>query len=111
VLPTLLQRITCRSAADSVNPIAATREAWRSVAKRSGVAILNVAVVCSDQSKHRRRIEDRPRGSRASEWRHVISREFEVVDDSALMIDTAGRSVEQSLTALRIELQKRFGDP
>ena len=41
--------------ADSVNPIRLTREAWRDVAKRAGVAFVDVAVVCSDEAEHRRR--------------------------------------------------------
>lgn len=94
--------------ADSVNPIRLTREAWQDVARRSGVAIVNVAVVCSDKSEHQRRIEARPRGTRGSVWEAVVTREFEAVEDATIVIDTAGRSLEQSLTELRSKLPARM---
>src|SRR5262245_25385969 len=34
--------------ADSVNPLAITRAAWRAVARDAGVAIVEVEVICSD---------------------------------------------------------------
>jgi predicted kinase len=91
--------------ADSVNPISLTREAWQGVATRSGVGIVTVAVTCSDKPEHRRRIEARPKGSRGSNWEAVINREFAAIQDMAVVIDTAGRSVEQSLAELRSRLQ------
>jgi predicted kinase len=90
--------------ADSVNPIRMTRLAWRDVAKRSGVAIVDVVVVCSDKAQHQRRIEARPKGARGSVWPEVLNREFDAVDCDAVVIDTAGQSVEQSLGALQMAL-------
>src|SRR5438045_5930063 len=43
--------------ADSVNPLAITREAWRDVAGRAGVEYVDVEVVCSDRDEHRRRAQ------------------------------------------------------
>src|SRR5262245_14740333 len=40
--------------ADSVNPLQITREAWRAVAARSGVAAIEIEVICSDAAEHRR---------------------------------------------------------
>ena len=91
--------------ADAVNPIRLTGQAWEAVARRAGVAVVNVAVTCSDSREHRRRIEARPQGSRASNWQDVINREFEVSKDTAIVIDTAGRSVEQSLLELQAGLR------
>jgi len=90
--------------ADSVNPIGLTREAWQDVAERTGATIVNVAVVCSDRSEHQRRIEARAKGTRGSVWEIVINREFEEFEATASVIDTAGRSVEQSLAELRSKL-------
>ena len=70
--------------ADSLNPIRMTRLAWRDVAKRSRVAIVNVVVVCSDKAQHQRRIEARPIGARGSVWPEVLNREFDAVDCDAL---------------------------
>jgi predicted kinase len=36
--------------ADSVNPIALSRDAWVAVAKRAGVQYVEVEIVCSDQA-------------------------------------------------------------
>ena len=45
--------------ADCVNPWPLTREAWRAVAGRAGVRVVEVEVVCSDVDEHRRRVESR----------------------------------------------------
>jgi predicted kinase len=97
--------------ADSVNPIGVTRKAWHEVATRSEVAIVNVAVCCSDKSEHQRRIEARPKDSRASVWEEVIQRPFEAIEDTAIVLDTAGRNVEQSLAELRSMLRARVPAP
>ncbi len=90
--------------ADSVNPIMLTRMAWRDVAKRSRVTIIDVVVVCSDKAQHQSRIEARPIGARGSIWPEVVNREFDAVDCDAVVIDTAGQSVEQCVDALQIAL-------
>ena len=45
--------------ADSVNPLAVTRDAWVAVAKRTGTRVVEVEVICSDFDEHRRRAEMR----------------------------------------------------
>jgi len=42
---------------DCVNPDRGTREAWRAVADRAGVRMVDVEIVCSDSDEHRRRVE------------------------------------------------------
>ena len=69
---------------------------------------MDVVVICSDKSEHQHRIEARPGGSRASDWQEIINREFEAAEDTAVVIDTAGRSVEQSLAELRTGLRTRM---
>jgi predicted kinase len=93
--------------ADSVNPLRLTRDAWRDVARKAGVAPVDVVVVCSDQAEHRRRIEAREAGVRRLSWEDVVDREFDPVDHRPIVIDTAGRSVEQSLSALRKAIAER----
>ena len=39
-------RLACTVVADSVNPLPITREAWRAVAGRAGVPVLEIEVVC-----------------------------------------------------------------
>src|SRR5450631_4230483 len=45
--------------ADAVNPRASIRAAWRDVARRAAVGVVEVDVVCSDVNEHRRRIASR----------------------------------------------------
>lgn len=91
--------------ADSVNPIRITREAWRDVASRAGTPLVDVVVICSDALQHRHRVEDRPVGTRASDWAAVQRREFEVPDSNAIVIDTASRTIEQCLSELEAALR------
>jgi len=96
--------------ADSVNPLRLTRQAWKDTAKRAGAAIVEVLVVCSDKAEHRRRIETRPSGARASNWLEVLSREFDTAEGMAISIDTAGRTAGQSLAGLLAALQSKQGE-
>jgi hypothetical protein len=94
--------------ADSVNPIKLTRDAWRDVAKRSGSMVVDVQVICSDETQHRHRIEARNPDTRGSNWLEVINRDFDAVDRAAIVIDTAGQTVERSLMALQAAISARM---
>jgi predicted kinase len=90
--------------ADSVNPVAITRDAWRAVARRANVRAVEVEIVCSDREEHRRRVESRTsdiEGFTGPTWREVIEREYEHWDPVDARIDTARRTVEDSSTELR----------
>jgi predicted kinase len=78
--------------ADSVNPWPLTREAWRAVAERCGVPVIEVEVVCSNAEEHRRRVESRVadvEGLRLPAWREVLDRDYRAWDRDRLVIDTA----------------------
>jgi predicted kinase len=92
--------------ADSVNPLPITRDAWRNAARRGGAAFVEILVVCSDDAEHRRRVETRTTdvaGLRLT-WQDVLARAFEPWDRAPVMIDTAGRTAEQSLAELQAAL-------
>ena len=91
--------------ADSVNPIKITRQAWREVAKRAGVKLVNVVVTCSDSAQHQSRVRARPPGTRGSDWAEILNREFDPTDGVAIVVDTANRTTEQCLAALEAALQ------
>ncbi len=78
--------------ADSVNPIAVTREAWRGVADGAGAQCLDVELVCGDAAEHRRRVETRtvdiPTLTPPT-WREVVERAYDAWDGDRLTIDTA----------------------
>ena len=93
--------------ADSVNPVEVTRSAWRGVAQRTGRRYVEIEVVCSDQGEHRRRVETRTAdivGHELPTWQEVREREYEPWEAS-IVIDTAGRHIEASVSALRRELE------
>ena len=89
--------------ADSVNPLRVTRDAWVEVASRAQVGAVEIEVKCSDVDEHRRRVEmritDIP-GLRLPTWEEVVSREYHAWDCKHLVIDTAGRTVEQNVNVL-----------
>lgn len=94
--------------ADSVNPLAVTRDAWRAVAERAGVPCLEVLVVCSDLGEHRRRVEGRVSevpGLVPPTWERVMARTVEPWSRTPLVVDTAGVEpavcVAQVVAALR----------
>jgi predicted kinase len=95
--------------ADSVNPIRLSRDAWIAVAHRAHARAVEVEVICSDPQLHRQRVETRSvdiRGLSLPTWEKVISREYEPWQREHIVIDTAGRSVAESVEELRLALPK-----
>lgn len=89
--------------ADSVNPIELTRTDWLNVAERAGRKGIQVEVVCSDPFEHRRRVETRATdisGLRLPSWQDVLDREYHPWSQDRIIIDTAGKSVEQCVDEL-----------
>lgn len=96
--------------AESVNPLPVTRQAWRDVAARSGVAAIEIEVVCSDKQEHRRRAETRDSdiaGFVLPTWRQIEERDYRPWPEADLVIDTAGRSAEACLADLLVYLAER----
>ncbi|MCG8508989.1 MAG: AAA family ATPase [Rhodospirillales bacterium] len=93
--------------ADSVNPIALTRAAWRAAAVRAGRPVIEVELVCSDADEHRRRVEGRTAdipGLRLPGWPDVLSREYEAWSDGRILVDTARRTPDDCLNELLARL-------
>lgn len=91
--------------ADSVNPLPASREAWRAVAKRAGTRALDVEMICSDPERHRERVETRVAdipGHRVPTWQEVVDRDYHPWQGDRLVIDTAFLRVEQSVKLIRL---------
>jgi hypothetical protein len=89
--------------ADSVNPLAITRDAWRKVAAVAASAIFEIEVVCSNADEHRRRIETRTMeiaGLTPPSWQQVIDRHYEPWDRPRLVLDTANRTPAETLEEL-----------
>jgi predicted kinase len=93
--------------ADSVNPIDITRDAWAEVAREANVRLINVEVICSDESEHRRRVETRTSDIPdlvLPTWDKVTNREYHPWPQPRIVIDTAGRSVDVCVDELNSKL-------
>lgn len=89
--------------ADSVNPLAITREAWRGVARAGSGEYLEVEVICSDPAEYRRRasmrISDIP-GFQLPAWLDIVAREYEPWDREHVIVDTAAATVAECVAEL-----------
>lgn len=93
--------------ADSVNPLAITRDAWRELAVAAASPIIEIEVVCSDLAEHRRRVETRSAdiaGLVPPSWTMVQQRDYEPWNRRRLVVDTARSSVADTMAALRQRL-------
>jgi len=95
--------------ADSVNPVRESRDAWRAVGEDCGVHVVEIEVICSDPTEHKRRVQSRDSdisGLVMPTWEAVLAREYHPWNRDRVVVDTAGRTVEQSLGELisRIDL-------
>ncbi|SET14195.1 AAA family ATPase [Paenibacillus sp. NFR01] len=89
--------------ADTVNPIPVTRQAWHQVADSLHIPFVDIEVICSDKAEHRQRVETRVSdiaGHVQPTWDEVVNRHYEDWDLERIVIDTAWRTVEESLAEL-----------
>ena len=89
--------------ADCVNPVPESREAWRVVALRARVPLVEVEIICTDEVEHRRRVEQRVSeipGLVLPRWRDVREHNYHPWNEPHVTIDTAGLSPEQAVAAV-----------
>lgn len=94
---------------DSVNPVELSRDAWIQVARRAQVPAAEVEIVCSDRRQHRERVESRSAdisGMKLPTWEDVLSREYNPWVRQHIVIDTAGRTVQECVRELREALNQ-----
>jgi predicted kinase len=94
--------------ADCVNDWKIARDGWQLAGESAGAEVAWVEVVCSDLVQHRARVETRVvnvPGLAPPDWAAVIGREYHAWDRERVVVDTAGRGVEECvdevLTVLR----------
>ncbi|MFG6178927.1 AAA family ATPase [Halomonas sp. THAF12] len=95
--------------ADSCNPIELTRQEWRDVAINARSNYIDIEVKCSDVAEHKHRIETREQevpGLKPTTWQCVIDREFHPWESKRIVIDTAGRSIDESFQELILALNE-----
>ena len=98
---------------DSVNPDSITREAYKAVAETERVGFLEVEVVCSDKSEHRKRVETRKSdiaGLTLPTWQSVVAREYENWDRSHLVLDASLHTAQECLEKIMRILPKQPSD-
>lgn len=94
--------------ADSVNPLKVTRDAWLSVAARSDVAAVEIEIICSDRTEHRRRVETRASdvpGLTKPRWDEVTAHDYEAWGGGHILIDTAKQGVDEAVAELLSKLE------
>ncbi|MFH1778269.1 MAG: hypothetical protein ABH952_12065 [Candidatus Omnitrophota bacterium] len=95
--------------ADSCNPINLTRDEWEQVAINSEANYLNIEIICSDKSEHRKRVDARTStiiNLVLPTWSKVKSREYHPWTKNRIVIDTAFKQENDSFQELisKIEL-------
>jgi predicted kinase len=96
--------------ADSVNPIAITRNDWQQVAKDANTPFIEIELICSNLKEHQHRIETRKNdisGHKLPNWADVLNRDYEPWQSKMLTVDTSqysiGKSVEIIIDFIRSE--------
>jgi predicted kinase len=95
--------------ADCVNPVLASRIAWRETALRSAARLVEIEVICSDAVQHRRRVEGRAadiEGLIVPSWGDVVARLYEPWDRDRIVLDTAGKPVDQLIAAIENDIRR-----
>jgi predicted kinase len=93
--------------ADCVNPWPLTRDAWRGVAERLGVGVLEVEIVCPDAVEHQRRVETRVAdlaGHRLPDWSEVAAWDYRPWTRQRLVLDTSRLTVHESVNTIASNL-------
>ena len=94
--------------ADSVNPLNVTRKAWVDVARQAQATFVEIEIICSDLTEHRRRIESRKtdiKGLDLPSWQEVVGRDYEEWSAEHTILDTTGHTPDRSASILFDMLQ------
>ncbi len=89
--------------ADSCNPWNLTRSEWQQTAESANADYVNIEVTCSNKVEHRRRVESRISdiaGLILPDWDDVINRKYDTWENPRISIDTAEKSIEESISIL-----------
>ncbi len=93
--------------ADSCNPWNLTRDEWEQCANECNSDFINIEIVCSDKNEHMERVKNRvsdiPNLNLPS-WDDITNRKYEDWTRSRIIIDTAGKMINQSFDELKAKL-------
>jgi predicted kinase len=92
---------------ECVNPLTVTRDGWQGTAATADAALIEVEVICSDQTEHRRRVETRTsdvEGLAKPTWTAVVERVYEPWTRERLVIDSTTTSPEEAADRIAAEM-------
>jgi predicted kinase len=92
---------------DSVNPVPESRNGWRNVANGLDCPVLDVEVICSDESEHRRRVEARKAdivGFELPTWAYVKARDYAPWTEDRLVLDTAALNPDDAVAQIEARI-------
>jgi len=93
--------------ADSCNTMELTRREWQEVAAANAADCSDIETCCSDEAEHRRRVETRDGGSQGlylPSWTEVQNRHYEPWQSDRIVVDTAGKAIDESFDELMVLL-------
>lgn len=94
---------------DSCNPLRLTRHEYENTAEECNSRYVNIEIICSNKMEHQRRIETRESDIDNFElpsWEDVVKRHYDSWGDTGrIIIDTAGRSIENCTAELLEKIQ------
>lgn len=94
--------------ADSVNPVAASRQGWRATAARSEASLAEIRVICSDEAEHHRRLSERVDDLPSIRWQDVLRMGEEPWDGAPhLLVDAAMMSAAEAVRRCRRYVEER----
>lgn len=105
-------KLGCIVIADCVNPVLASRAAWRRTALHNSARMVEIEVVCSEPALHRQRVESRSSdldGFKLPTWDDVVSRAYEPWDREHLVLDTAHSSLDDQLERAEASVRDKIG--
>ncbi|WP_218355431.1 AAA family ATPase [Alteromonas lipotrueiana] len=85
--------------ADSTNPVSESRNSWISIANKASSLYTEIEIICSNKIEHKERVEKRQTDISnllLPSWESVTSREYHPWHSASIVLDTAGKTPEQS---------------
>lgn len=88
---------------DSCNSVTESRTAWQQVATDLGTQFINIEVTCTDKTEHQLRVETRESSIPnliLPTWQNIQERVYQVWDNDVIRVDTAHKTIKQSVSDL-----------
>jgi predicted kinase len=95
---------------DSVNPIELTRKLWLTAAKEAKVDSVEIEVICSDKKEHQKRVETRSvdiPNLTLPDWQKVSARKYDPWKRKHIIINSAGKSIKDTVSELLKKIQDK----